>query len=157
MPIPAARKASRRRSPPRKNTMLRRLYDCAGEELTQALACSGDERADRLLEMMMDPAYSRFSFPKLCERAGLRTTDVLGLVRRFRLDMALFVGFQRLPQVVEAVAQKALPGMVPCPRCAATAKDGDGQCRECGGKGEVYRRGDIKAQRLILEMFGLVR
>lgn len=157
MPFPAAARPVKRRSPARKNTMLSRLYDHVGDDVSYALAYSGDERADRLLDMMLDPAFSRFSFPRLCERAGLRTADVLGLLRRYYLDFALLEAYRNLPRVVEAVVQQAVGGMVPCPRCAGTGEGEGGRCRECWGKGEVYQRGDHKAQRLTLQMCGLVR
>lgn len=101
------------------------------------------------LGMLLHPAVSRLPISEASEMIGLSTAEALGL-----LTEALTAMYGAAPQIVQNIAQEALGGMVPCPRCAGTTKDGDGPCRECAGRGEVYRPGDHEARRLILQICG---
>ena len=54
---------------------MRRISETVGrDEMVEVLAHSSDERALRLLEMILDPVFRRHSFGKLCEKAGLNHT-----------------------------------------------------------------------------------
>ena len=52
----------------------------------------------------MDPAYSRHSFAKLCERAGVGRVELVDLFRRHKLDLGILKMSKQLPEVLEDTA-----------------------------------------------------
>lgn len=153
-----------RRSPARKDPLMRRFASTVSkEELGGMLAHSGDERAQRALEMLLDPAYSRFTLAKLCQRLGLSTLDLLELFRRHKLDMGIIEMSRRAPAIMEDVARDAESRMEACRECAGTgmAKDKStgekSHCLHCSGEGQVRVPGDYRARNLMFQTLGLIK
>ena len=144
----------RRKSPARKDALLRRYETTVGrDKMLEALSVSEDERASALVNMMLDPAYRRFSFAKLCQRVGLRYQDMLDLFRRFQLDLGILQVSRQLPDVMRQTADEALSRMEDCRAC-----DGAGEilvgkkmklCRACKGRGEIYTKGNMTCLKII--------
>jgi hypothetical protein len=174
-----------RKSPPRKDKIFRRLEATVPrEELLSALAAaSSDQRARTLFEMMLDPAFRTHSLPKLAKDVGLRYTDVLKLVRDYKLDQGLLAMASHLPQVMEDVAIDAKSKMVKCPACKGDGRivvteqiedpesekkrvivvpklDENGavvteHCFTCDGEGKLRQTGDSDARKLLFESMKL--
>ena len=153
-----------RRSPARKDPLMRRFASTVSkEELGGMLAHSGDERAQRALEMLLDPAYSRFTLAKLCQRLGLSTLDLLELFRRHKLDMGIIEMSRRAPEIMADVAEDAKSRMEACKKCHGTGTVMDknteemSRCLHCSGKGQVRRPGDYRARNLMFQTLGLIK
>jgi hypothetical protein len=135
----------------------------SNEELGGMLAHSGDERACRALEMLLDPAYSRFTLAKLCQRLGLSTLDLLELFRRHMLDMGIIEMSRRAPAIMEDVARDAESRMEACRECAGTGMVKDkstgekSHCLHCSGEGQVRVPGDYRARNLMFQTLGLIK
>jgi hypothetical protein len=63
---------------------------------------------------------------------------------------------QSLSDIVQSVADAAVPQIMPCPRCKATGRTGKGEketeCPKCDGIGQVLRPADKESQKMALEM-----
>ena len=102
------RNKGKRRSPARKDALLRRYETTVGrDKMLEVLDWSADQRAVALAAMLCDPVYRRFSFAKLCQRVGLRYQDMLDLFRRYSLDLALLQMSTHLPDVMRQTAEDA--------------------------------------------------
>ncbi len=150
-------KPKRRKSPARKDGLLRRYETTVGrDKMLEVLDWSADQRAVALAAMLCDPAYRRFSFAKLCQRVGLRHVDVLDLFRRHQLDLAILRVSCRLPDVMRQTADDALSRMEDCRVCDGAGEIPVGKkmklCRACKGRGEIYTKGDLACQKIIWNM-----
>ncbi len=138
---------------------MNRLADTLGhDEIAGALSSSTDERVHRLAEMMTDPAYSRFTLGKLCERVGLSSIDLLELFRRHKLDMGIVEMSRRASEIMADVAEDAKSRMEACKKCHGTGKVKDknteemGRCLHCAGEGQVRVPGDYRARKIFFEV-----
>ena len=155
--------ANKPRSPARKDPLMRRFETGIGgqDELKSMMAYSGDPRAQRLLEMLMDPAYRNHSLGKLCEKVGLRVVDLLDLFRKFKWDVGTIDLYQQLPQIVKELADDARSSQAACGRCDGEGTLGVGEseeksCPQCEGTGQVRVPGDPQARRLFLQLTGMI-
>ena len=152
------------RSPARKDTMLRRFDALVGrDEITAALELSRDPRSRALLGMMLDPTYNKHSFAKLCQKAGLRLTDLVDVFRRGKQLEATLSALQNLPHLVEETMLDALPAVEVCSRCDGRVEvqdEGEPErkrlCPACKGSGEVRVPGNVEARRMIFQAAGLI-
>ena len=157
-------KSLKRKSPARKNSLMRRMESTIPrEKWAGILGASGDPRADRVFEMLTDPAYRKHSLAKLCERAGLKQLELLDVFRRHQLDVAIMTGCQHLPELMEDMALAARNKKRVCQRCdGLTVTEFPGGeptaihvCPECDGKGKVLKPGDKDARRDFLDVMGV--
>ena len=143
-------KPKRRKSPARKDDLLRRYETTLGrDKMLEVLDWSADQRAVALAAMLCDPAYRRFSFAKLCQRVGLRHVDVLDLFRRHQLDLAILHVSRHLPKVMRDTAIDACSSERTCARCNGTGERDSNPCSQCNGKGTVWVPGDKTCRKLI--------
>ena len=151
-------KSRKRLSPARKDTLLRKIEnDVGSHHWASILQWSSDPRARRLMEMMLDPAYQRFSMARLAERAGLKAMDLLDLFRRYHIAEAILIGCWHLPQVMEDTIEAALNKTDPCRRCDGLKTVDEGRiCPACNGAGQVLKPGDKDARRLFFELVGML-
>lgn len=147
------------KSPPRKDPVMNRFADTLGQdEMVGALSSSTDERVLRLAEMMTDPAYSRFTLGKLCERVGLSSIDLLDAFRKYKIDMGIIEMSRRAPGIMEDVAEDAKSRMEACKKCHGTGAVKDksteemSRCPHCAGEGRVRVPGDYRARRLFFKV-----
>ena len=148
------------RSPARKDSLARRVFNSIGrEELLETLSVAQDERAGRLLELLLDPEYRNHTFGRLCERARLSATEVVDLFRKYKIDLGIVAMAKRAPEVMRDVAIDAQSKQSYCRRCDGTGEvfdeDEERTCPACKGTGEVRTRGDEKARKLFFETFRL--
>ena len=145
-------------SPARKQSSFRVIEANTGrEELAMCLEASGNPRADRLVAMMLDPAYASLSFGKLCSRTGLSAMEVAHLVcQRKVIEGMLRMSFH-LPDIMENTALAAKGRSEACRRCKETGAIENLPCADCNGTGVVRVLGDFRALRLVYKSCGLVR
>ena len=142
-----------RRSPARKDPLMRRFASTVSkEELGGMLAHSGDERAWRLLEILMDPVYGNHSFAVLCGKVGLNQIDVVDLFRRYKLDLGVIKMSRLAPQVMQDMAEDARSRMETCKGCQGSGMVNTRRCPQCEGDGRVRVPGDDKARRLFFKV-----
>jgi hypothetical protein len=143
----------------RASGLLKRMVAFIGEEeLMDALALSGDPRADACIAMRHDPAYRRHSFASLCERAGLGARELSLCFRNGRVAQARLLATMYSVEVVRAIAKAALPHREKCIRCdgAGTVGESQARCHSCFGRGTVRTRLDLRAAQLLLEVAGMI-
>jgi hypothetical protein len=144
-------------SPARKQPLFRQLEAATGREnIADFLVASGDLRASRLLDMMLDPAYAGLSFGQLCSRAGLSGGEVLHLICQRQLAEGTMRMAYHLPDIMENVALAARDHDVICVKCGGHGNVSGTPCADCCGSGQVRVPADFRAVRLMLEMFGIL-
>ena len=126
------------------------------EELGGMLAHSGDQRAWRALEMLLDPVYRNHTLAKVCEKVGLSQIDIVDLFRRHQMDMALVSMSRKAVQVMEDTAEDARSRMETCKGCQGKGMIDTRRCPQCEGEGQVRVPGDYKARRLMFQALGLI-
>ncbi len=136
---------------------MKRLADTLSQdELVGALHSSSDERVLRLAEMMTDPAYSRFTLGKLCERVGVTSIDLLDAFRKYKIDQGIIEMSRHAPAIMEDVARDAESRMVCCDHCGGagkiTAREAELACPLCEGVGQIRAPGNDKARRLFFKV-----
>ncbi len=147
-----------RRSPARKDPLMRRFASTVSkEELGGMLAHSGDERAWRALEMLLDPVYRNHTFAKVCEKVGLSQIDVVDLFRRYKLDMGVIKMSRLAPRIMEDTAEDAKSRMETCKGCQGKGMINTRRCPQCKGEGQVRVPGDYRARKLMFEALGLIK
>jgi len=147
----------KRLSPPRKQSLFRQIEASTGsEEIANSLIASGDPRASRLFEMMLDPAYARLSFAQLCSRVGLSAGDVLRIWCQQHLATGIMRSARHLPEIMENLALAAVGQTGKCAKCAGEGTISGSTCTDCCGTGEFRIRGDIGALRLMFEIAGII-
>jgi hypothetical protein len=150
-------KKSKSLLPPRKQPLFRQIESGAGREnIADCLVATGNPRATRLLDMMLDPAYEALSFGQLCSRAGLSGGEVLRLICQRQLAEGMIRACYHLPDIMENLALDAMGRNEPCATCCGEGILGTASCRRCGGSGSLRFPGDMRRIRLALEMFGIL-
>ena len=146
----------KRLSPPHKQSLFRQIEaTTATEEIANSLIATGDARASRLSEMMLDPAYARMSFAQLCSRVGLSAGDVMRLYCQKQASIAMMRMAQQLPDIMENLALPAIGQRGLCVKCAGKGTISGSTCTDCCGSGEFRTMGDIRALRLVFEITGV--
>jgi len=158
MPTPKKRNRKAGLVPARKQPLFRELQaTLKREDFANCLYLTGNDRADRLRDMMLDPTYDHLSFGQLCSRAGLSAGDVTRLYCQRQALIGQILMAQHLPQIMEDVAISALNRDEPCSQCEGAGNLNGTRCISCGGAGQVRVMGDIEAIRLVLKVHGLIR
>ncbi len=150
-------KSHKPKSPPRKDPIMKQL----GENITQdemvgSLYCSTDQRAVQLLQMMADPAYSRFTLAKLCERVGLTSMDLLNAFRNYQLLRGIIEMSRRAPEIMANVAEDARSRMETCKGCQGEGTVNTRRCPQCEGEGLTRVPGDHRSRKLLFQTLRLI-
>jgi hypothetical protein len=132
-----------------------------GENITQdemvgSLYCSTDERAVQLLQMMTDPAYSRFTLGKLCQRVGLNSIDLLNAFRNYQLLRGIVEMSRVVPEVMADVAEDARSRMGICKGCQGKGLIDTRRCPQCEGAGVTRVPGDHRSRKLLFQTLRLI-
>lgn len=130
-----------------------------------AFAKAPNQRQQVFIALLSDADRRSDSLNALCAQAGITGADVLMLLHDAS-HMQAFVKAQseyhaRLPEVAATVAKMATERMEAC-TCtydAAVKATGKGhpQCKQCGGRGEVFMPADLNAAKLVLESTGMLK
>ena len=63
---------------------------------------------------------------------------------------------RHLPDIMEDLTLAALDHNVTCMKCAGKGNASGAPCANCHGTGEIRALGDIRARRLVFEIFGIL-
>lgn len=147
----------------RRTQAVQRLFDTVPQdEIVTALVESGDERAVRLAERLGDERLDRTKFARHCYAAGLRPVDAWNILVDSRKLEARVALSAKLPDIVGAVAEAAVPAIVKCRKCKGTGQivakgdDPPADCPKCDGYGEMLKPADKDSQKMALEMGDLL-
>ena len=126
------------KSPARKQTLFRQIEAGAGREnIAGLLLASGNPRASRLLDMMLDPAYEGLSFGQLCSRAGLSAGEVMRLILQRNLAEGMIRSSFHLPDIMENLVLAAKGHEKTCSSCEGEGVYREATCPLCEGSGHV--------------------
>lgn len=149
------------KSPARKNPVMQRFSNLVEKnELISMLEQKGEPKAHQLMELLLDPAYSRHSLARVCQRVGVGIHELVDWFRRHKIDEGILLMAKHMPSLMEDMAIDARSQNRPCPRCDGLKRleleDGSSRdCPTCKAKGEVQIPGDKDARNAALQVWGL--
>jgi hypothetical protein len=131
------------------------------ERLVDVLALAKlDGKQELLLRLLTDPARRADSLAHLCADAGVKANELLAIFREAAFAKAFTLAqhtlAERLPAVVEDVADKATNHTEPC-HCVVINGVPDKKCPGCNGSGKRFFRSSVEHQELLLEAAGLLK
>ena len=119
-------------------------------------------KQDILLRLFSDPGPAGDSLVRICQEAGMSTTEVLGMFRDAAVARSMVQAqntlAEKLDVVVRDVAEKAANHVEEC-RCQVLSAVGepDPTCPDCGGRGHLFFRGDLKHAEMVFKATGLTK
>jgi len=122
-------------------------------------------KRETLLALLDDPEAADVGIAKLCQMAQFTRRDMAALVAEHDETLggkvAAVLVQRSLPSVVEDLASRAVNTTVPCPcRYGPTGEPTEKAfvaCRQCMGRGYLYREASLDHQEKLLEMGGLLK
>lgn len=148
------------RTIPRSSAALQKVFESVPvDEFKMALLESGDARAVSLAERLEDTAFNRLEFARHCFDLKLNPKDVWSILIDSRKTEARLKLSESLSQIVQSVADSAVPQIVNCPKCVdgkVKTKEGEVDCERCGGLGEMVKEPDKESQKMALEMAEMI-
>lgn len=131
---------------------------------TLSVAADAPE-VERVVELLLDPRYTKTSLRRLCTMANLTVVDLFAAYKKAMIVQAHLQAYrlitQKLLPVVEDVMTRAAPYTVPCVECGATGSVAEGKesivCPACHGHKAVIVHPDLDRQKLALELAQLVQ
>jgi hypothetical protein len=114
-------------------------------------------------EALMEPHGKPSSLARIAERHGVNLHMLSKEITELSRSEGLMRAAQRLPVIMEQVADDATGKDVKCKKCKGegyiTVKRNDVEerdpCENCDATGTVYQLGDVERLRMIFETFGL--
>lgn len=121
-----------------------------------------DTKQDILFRLLCDPSRKKDSLIKICQDAGVSTTEILSMLRDAVVAQSLVRAQTTLAEKLDAVAidvaEKAHDHTKPCKcRLLSSIDEADPECPECGGRGEIYKEGSIKHAEMVFKAAGLTK
>src|SRR5262249_45578328 len=86
-------------------------------DLDDAILMSGDERLHRLYDALHDDVYLNVSPGTLCRRFGISWMDLMNLWHSYTSHLGLLQMANRLPQILNDVAEDSGSRDASCPVC----------------------------------------
>lgn len=148
--------------PERDRAMNRFIENVVETEFSEALAAANDPKYTTFLRARADPAYRSLGFSALTRKFNISLQEVDDLWRNHQLHRGMIRMMNRMPDILEDVAEDARSKMVACPRCdgvttvAAGVRGETRPCPVCDGTGKVRAVGDRAARQLVFETAGLI-
>jgi len=110
---------------------------------------------ERVITLLIDPRYEKFSLKRLCHLSGLTVADLFAAYKKALITkahiQATHIIASKLPPIVDDVMTRAAPVPVICPACHAEAPDKE-VCILCRGTGAVLSEPELDRQKLALEL-----
>lgn len=120
-----------------------------------AAALSSNPKADDLLNLLADPAYSTWGVKKLAKKAGLKPAEIIDMFREQKWLQTTIAIHQELPEIIRDAVQDARASSVPCPDCLGMGLKKDGiKCKMCN-EGRVRKPGDNAKLAFVGEAAGI--
>lgn len=129
--------------------------------LVESLAIgTGAPEIDKLVNLLLDPRYKRYSVRRLCGVVGLTVTDLFTAYRKAALMRAHIQATHtiaaKIPPVVEDVMTRAVPQPIVCDVCKGLGSLETKACWKCQGTGQTQSEPDLDRQKLALELGHLI-
>lgn len=99
----------------------------------------------QLLDMLCDPAFANSSLPTLMKKAGLLLPDVLDVLRRRDVALAVARSGQRMGEVLDGVGEMAVARWAICDRCKGEGEIADDRMLSSLSPGEPIPMRDCPA------------
>ena len=117
-------------------------------------------KAEKLLALLANPLFAKATIGKLAVMSGMPASELILLFTSAKKAEGIIRMGRKLPDVMEATADDALPHREVCPRCNGEkrfkVKGEERDCGQCNGKGHVVVKGDLDNRKLVLEVAGLI-
>lgn len=133
------------------------------EQLVEVLSAqSRDTKQDILFRLLSDPGRAGDSLVTICHDAGVSATEVLAMFRDAAVAQSMVKAqstlADKLDGVARDVAEKASNHVEDC-HCQILSAIGeaDPACPDCGGRGQLYFRGDLKHAEMVFKATGLTK
>lgn len=141
---------------------MKRFYENIDREtFASFLDSSGNDRYEKVLLMIYDPAYASITFAKICQKAGVTLHEMQELYTNGMRQLALLRMSTALPELMADVAEDAKSRMENCTRCDGfgfiPSGDSTRDCPTCKAVGSVRRVGDKQARELVFESAKMIR
>jgi hypothetical protein len=133
------------------------------DHLTDILgSLARDTKQDILFRLLCDPKRQKDSLIKICQDAGVSTTEVLSMLRDSVVSQALvraqMTMADKLDAVARDVAEKAADHTKPCKcRILSAVDEADPECPDCGGRGMLVKEGSLKHAEAVFKAAGLTK
>lgn len=118
-------------------------------------------KLEHALNLMADPMRATTGLAKICEDSGLSQREFLSAFREASVAKALAEAHiamaDKLQDVAEDVAEKAINHVEWCKCTVGGTVDPAKDCPDCRGVGKVYYRGSLPHQNLVFESTGLLK
>jgi hypothetical protein len=116
-------------------------------------------KAEKLLALLSNPLFARATIGKLAVMSGMPAAELILLFTSAKKAEGIIRMGRKLPDIMEATADDALPHREVCPRCNGekrfTIKGEQRDCGSCGAKGYIIVKGDMDNRKLVFEVAGL--
>lgn len=131
-------------------------------ELKAALSQSTSPKAQRFLELLVDPKNSGQSMTRLARRSGVEPQDVMEVFRSYYLAQSMLEYVKGAPRIARDIVLDAQSTEEECPRCDGWGKIKDAddkkvECKRCKGAGTIRIPGNSDARKLMAESVGWTR
>ncbi len=117
-------------------------------------------KAEKLLALLSNPLFKRATIGKLAVMSGMPAAELILLFNSAKKTEGIIKLSRKLPDIMEATADDALPHREVCPKCNGDRqlkmKGEERDCGNCGAKGYVIIKGDLDNRKLVFEVAGLI-
>lgn len=137
------------------------LEDAYGgrSHLVDMLGTLTDPRAIKVTALLSDPQWCGKTLSEVCRAADVTPATVLMLLRDGAVTRAVATAHlrlqQRLPAVIERVADAAEGGLDVCRCTVGGQKQALDDCPQCRGTGHSVRQPSLPHQELVLDILGV--
>lgn len=143
------------------------------QDLKAALSRSSSPKAQKFLEVLVNPKKSNKSITRLARECGLYPIDVIDILRSYHLTKATEVYISSAPSIAEDIVEDSRTTEIECRKCDGFKevihpkpkyeKDAKGKlvavdnwvtCPRCNGTGKERKPGSPHARKQVAEVVG---
>ena len=129
---------------------------------------SSDPEIDKVLTLLLDPSYARYSVAHLCHLAGITAAELYQALGKASIARAKITALvtevaPKLTGVVKDIMDRAQPYEIPCTHCGGLTEytpeptkevpnPAPQPCRVCNATGKLLALPDLDRQKVALEL-----